>query len=224
MPNKSGDIPAAHPSRLHDSAAAPGRSKSDPQRTVVGFVDRQSVPGRKARPAVDRILAVALEMSDHEYDRFQIRAVAVRAHVSPGTLYRHFQSKDNLLVACLHLWLTELVPIIRSELGQLTHPIERTRHSVARVTRGITERPLLAAAFVRSYLTANAGPSGSDPVRTALCALFAHAVGSHHSDPAHASELMTDIWSVNMPALLQGRIGLADLKTRIDCSLTAVGI
>ncbi|MGW0163216.1 TetR/AcrR family transcriptional regulator [Mycobacterium sp. NPDC003323] len=214
----------ADPSFPHDCAGPAYLPKTELHRGGDGVITRQTAAEAKTRPSADRILGAALEMTDQRYDTFQIRAVAHRAHVSPGTLYRYFPSKDELLVACLHLWLTELVPYVRGELNRIKDPVERIRHTVARITRGITERPLLAAAFVRSYLIANAASSGPDIVRTQLCSLFAHAAGCHQSDRNDASELLTDIWSVNMPALLQGRIGFADLQSRMDRSVTAVGL
>ena len=175
----------------------------------------------KARPAPDRILVTALGMADHDYDDFQIRLVAHRAHVSPATLYRHFASKDELLMACLNNWLTDLVPLVCDELTRWDDLGGRVGHAVARITLGIVEKPLLAAAFTRSYLLSNIASPTSDTVHSTLSSLFAHAVGTHRSGP---SELLTDIWSVNMPALLQRRITLTELHDRMGHSAAAIGL
>lgn len=50
----------------------------------------------------ERLLAAAAELAAAGgYEAVHMRAVASRAHVALGTLYRHFSSKDQLLVAVL---------------------------------------------------------------------------------------------------------------------------
>jgi AcrR family transcriptional regulator len=80
-------------------------------------------PDRTAAPeARERILATAYEL----FSRRGLRAVGVdevieRAEVAPATLYRHFPSKDDLVLAFLErreqLWTRELVEAGARERG-----------------------------------------------------------------------------------------------------------
>ncbi|MCF6391187.1 TetR family transcriptional regulator [Mycobacterium sp. MBM] len=160
-------------------------------------------------------------MTAQGYDTFQIRAVAHAAHVSPGTLYRHFPSKDVLLIACLENWLSDLFPVVYAEVVGIRGPVSRVLHVSARIALGLIERPLLADAFVRSYLLTNSATTESDVVRARLSALFALAVGDSHGGRSELCELVTDIWTVNLPALVQRRIGLTDLQERLERSVSA---
>jgi AcrR family transcriptional regulator len=163
-------------------------------------------------------------MTAELYDSFQIRAVAQAACVSPSTLYRHFPSKDELLVACLEVWLTDLARVVHAELTHITDPVQRIRHVSTRITVGLTERPLLAHAFVRSYLLANSTALESDVVRTGLSSLFVFALGDDNIDRVEIGELLTDIWAVKMPALVQRRITLAELQAPLERSMFAAGL
>lgn len=181
-----------------------------------------SVPIRPS--AVRRILIAAMGMTDEVYDTFQIRAVAHAAYLSPSTLYRHFRSKDELLVACLEVWLTEVIRVVRAELTNIADPVQRIRHVSTRVTVGLTERPLLAHAFVRSYLLTNSTALEFDFMRARLSSLFVFAAGDNHDGRNEIAELITDIWAVNLPALVQRRITLVELEARLERSVFAAGL
>jgi AcrR family transcriptional regulator len=182
-----------------------------------------STNGRRPSPA-HRLLAAATGMTTEGYDSFQIRAVARAAHVSPGTLYRHFPSKDLLLVACLENWLSDLFPVVHAEVVGIRGPVSRMLHVSARIALGLIERPLLADAFVRSYLLTNSTAMESDNVRARLGALFALAIGDSPGGRGELCELVTDIWMVNLPALVQRRMGLTELQDRLQRSVSAVGL
>ncbi len=61
--------------------------------------------GTRAAETVERkrrLLAAAVELAaEGGYDAVQMRDVAARAEVALGTLYRHYTSKDQLLLAAL---------------------------------------------------------------------------------------------------------------------------
>jgi AcrR family transcriptional regulator len=48
-------------------------------------------------------------LTESGYDGLQLRAVARRAHVSLSTIYDHFRSRDELILAALERWATENV-------------------------------------------------------------------------------------------------------------------
>jgi AcrR family transcriptional regulator len=56
--------------------------------------------------AEDEIVGVVLELLESEgYDAVQLRVVARRAHVSLATVYKHFASRDDLIVSALERWM-----------------------------------------------------------------------------------------------------------------------
>jgi len=64
----------------------------------------------------------------------------------------------------------------------------------------------------------------SDVVRARLGALFALAIGDSHGGRGESCELVTDIWTVNLPALVQRRMGLTELQERLERSVSAVDL
>ena len=51
-----------------------------------------------------RIVKVAMELAERDgYDAVRLRDLAKRANVALGTVYRRFESKEDILFACLEL-------------------------------------------------------------------------------------------------------------------------
>ncbi|BCJ36730.1 hypothetical protein Athai_42330 [Actinocatenispora thailandica] len=61
-----------------------------------------------ARRNYERLLAVAREAITERGAEVSLDDIARRAHVGPGTLYRHFPNRDALLGAVLADWAEEL--------------------------------------------------------------------------------------------------------------------
>ncbi|WP_395311496.1 TetR/AcrR family transcriptional regulator [Mycobacterium sp. AMU20-3851] len=203
-------------SALPPGIAAAGNLPTIPP-SIVAVVETRPVTAA-------RIMATTMRMSHVAYDSFQVREVAHAAQVSPGTLYRHFTSKNSLLVACLEFWLTELEPVVRAELIGITDPIRRMRHVSKRIALGLGDHPLFEGAFVRAYLLTNTMYADSDVVRERLNSLFAQAICDGQVDKSDVSELITDIWTVNMPALVQRRLSLDELHDRLEYSVVTIGL
>lgn len=90
------------------------------------------------------------------YDAVQMRDVAARAGVALGTLYRHFASKDALLIAAL----ADQAAVLRERLTQRpprgSSPAERVSDVLRRASRALERQPTLTAAMV----TAMSSPEG----------------------------------------------------------------
>ena len=100
-----------------------------------------------------RIVAAAMDLAANGgYDAVQMRAVASRARVALGTLYRYFSSKDQLLAFTWSDWSQEL----QEHLWR--HPIrgasraDRIMDFVRRATRALEREPKLASALLKSML------------------------------------------------------------------------
>lgn len=177
-----------------------------------------------SRTVAERIIAAVFAMTDEVYDTFQIRSVALRANVSPSTLYRYFPSKDALLVAGLDLWLARFVSDVEGEFTLISTPLGRLRYLTARITSELRRHPLLADAFVRAYLLCTPTHWEPDMVRDSVSRAFAHALGPASTHRTAVSDLVTDIWGANIPAIIQDRISVDDLQERLERTVRAMKI
>jgi AcrR family transcriptional regulator len=97
----------------------------------------------------ERMIAAAVELATAGgYDAVQMRDVAARAEVALGTLYRHYPSKDHLLLAAL----TEQAEALRERIAQRppdgADAATRSADVLRRASRALARRPLLTAALV----------------------------------------------------------------------------
>ena len=105
-----------------------------------------------------RVLAAAMDLAEEGgYDAVQMRDVAARAEVALGTVYRYFESKDQLLAAVWSSWNGELERRIHGRPLEGTTRAERVIDFLRRATRPLERRPLLAAALVQSVASSEPG-------------------------------------------------------------------
>lgn len=94
---------------------------------------------------LDATLALA---SKGGYDAVQMRAVADRADVALGTLYRYFPSKIHLLVSAMARELEK----VRERTERVTipgdTPYDRLMFILARITKGMQRDPQLTEAAI----------------------------------------------------------------------------
>jgi AcrR family transcriptional regulator len=102
-----------------------------------------------------RVIGSAVELaSEGGYDLVQMRDVAARAGVALGTIYRYFESKDQLLAAALAEWTAELERGLEARPAAGSTPEERVVDVIRRASRPIERNQRLSSALV----TAVAGP------------------------------------------------------------------
>ena len=97
----------------------------------------------------ERMVAAAVELATAGgYAAVQMRDVAARAEVALGTLYRHYSSKDQLLLAAL----ADQANTLRTRLAQRPprgdEPGGRVADVLRRATRALTRDPSTTAAMV----------------------------------------------------------------------------
>lgn len=172
-----------------------------------------------------RIITAATRLAAHEVGAVQIRQVADRAGVSPSTVYRYFSSKDDLLVACLHQWLAE-ISHRGHDVSQSTDPIERVLCLTERLTNELLTRPLLADAAARAYLHAHGEAAENAALcRNALSQMFTDALDHADNQYSHdIGDLIADVWSTNIPAIIQRRSSIGGLLKRLESAMTAIGL
>ncbi len=102
-------------------------------------------------PRARRIVETAVELAEEGgFEAVRLREVAAGAEVALGTLYRHFASKEDLLVAALESEIEGLVDRMKTFPVQGASPRERVVEYFRTATATLCRRQKLAKAVLRS--------------------------------------------------------------------------
>ncbi len=168
---------------------------------------------------LDATLAIA---SEGGYEAVQMRAVAERADVAVGTLYRYFPSKVHLLVSALGREFERIdAKTDRAALAGDT-PYQRLNLMVGRLNRAMQRNPLLTEAMTRAFVFADASAAGEvDHVGKLMDSMFARAMseGEPTEDQYHVARLISDVWLSNLLAWLTRRASATDVSKRLDLAV-----
>ncbi len=168
---------------------------------------------------LDATLAIA---SKGGYEAVQMRAVAERADVAVGTLYRYFPSKVHLLVSALGREFERIdAKTDRSTLVGNT-PYERLNFMVSRLNRAMQRNPLLTEAMTRAFVFADASAAGEvDHVGRLMDSMFARAMadGEPTEDQYHIARVISDVWLSNLLAWLTRRASATDVSKRLELAV-----
>ncbi len=98
-----------------------------------------------------RLIAAATELAaEGGYDAVQMRDVAARAEVALGTLYRHYASKDQLLLAAMALQASTLRERLVQRPPKGETPAARVSDVLRRASRALERSPLVTRAMLAS--------------------------------------------------------------------------
>ncbi|HLS00150.1 MAG TPA: cholesterol catabolism transcriptional regulator KstR [Mycolicibacillus parakoreensis] len=168
---------------------------------------------------LDATLAIA---SKGGYEAVQMRAVADRADVAVGTLYRYFPSKVHLLVSALGREFERIdARTDRAALGGDT-PFLRLSSLINSLNRATQRNPLLTEAMTRAYAFADASAAAEvDHVEKIIDSMFARAMadGAPTEDQYHIARVISDVWLSNLLAWLTRRASAADVAKRLDLAV-----
>ncbi|MDQ2754869.1 MAG: TetR family transcriptional regulator [Actinomycetota bacterium] len=105
-----------------------------------------------------RIIDAAVELaSEGGYDVVQMREVAARAKVALGTIYRYFESKDQLLAAALTTWAAGLERQLTSRPPTGDTPTDRVVGVIRKASRSIERNQRLSSALVTAIASPDPG-------------------------------------------------------------------
>jgi AcrR family transcriptional regulator len=62
--------------------------------------------------------------SENDFHQVNIRDISKRSDISVGTLYKYFESKENLLFTAIEEYLSELRELMRQHIGGIENPKE----------------------------------------------------------------------------------------------------
>jgi AcrR family transcriptional regulator len=168
---------------------------------------------------LDATLALA---SKGGYDAVQMRAVAERADVALGTLYRYFPSKIHLLVSALARELER----VRERTERVTipgdSPYERLMFILARITKGLQRDPQLTEAMTRAFMFADASAAAEvDHVGLLMDRMFARALTEDepNEEQLAIARVISDVWLSNLVAWVTRRASATDVAQRLELTI-----
>ena len=181
-----------------------------------------AVPSARTERTRARLLAAALDLFARQgYDRTTVAEIAVAAGVTEMTFYRHFGSKDQLLLD------DPYDPLIASAIGHQPAdlpPLHRTVRGIRAAWRGM---PVTGEDEVRERIAIVAATPGlTAAVRAGTAATEAAIVGelvAGGTDPDEAAIAAAAVMAALMTALLQwGSAGDGTLSAAIERALDVV--
>ena len=189
---------------------------------AVSTLTDEDLSSNAQRERRKRILDATLALaSKGGYEAVQMRAVAERADVAVGTLYRYFPSKVHLLVSALAREF-ERIDSRKKGMPPGDTPIERMHLILGQITRAMQREPLLTEAMTRAFMFADASAAAEvDAVGKLMDALFARAMndGEPTEEQLAIARVISDVWLSNLVAWLTRRSSATDVAKRLELTV-----
>jgi TetR/AcrR family transcriptional regulator, cholesterol catabolism regulator len=156
------------------------------------------------------------------YDAVQMRAVAERAEVALGTLYRYFPSKIHLLVSGLAREFERNQERIEKGSVPGETQYDRVLFVLGRVTRAMQREPHLTEAMTRAFMFADTSAAAEvDHVGKLMERMFTRAM--HEGEPTDEDKAIArvvgDVWLSNLVAWVTRRASATDVATRLELTV-----
>src|SRR5690349_22910732 len=133
--------------------SSPARTRSAARPSGVADERGSSAQRDRRRRILDATLALATQGG---FDAVQMRAVAERADVALGTLYRYFPSKIHLLVSALGREFERAEAALGDKAIPGDTASDRVIYVLRKTTRGLQGDPHLTEALTRAFMFADA--------------------------------------------------------------------
>jgi AcrR family transcriptional regulator len=206
--NTNTDVPANNAS----SEAVPSNAFTDSEPGSAAQRDRR-------KRIIDATIALA---SKGGYDAVQMRAVAERANVALGTLYRYFPSKIHLLVSGLAAEFERAQD--RADRAKIPGdtPKDRVLHVLGRTTRALQRDPNLTEAMTRAFMFADASAASEvDTVGRLMERMFTRAMSEQEpsEEQKAIARVIGDVWLSNLVAWVTRRASATDVANRLELTV-----
>ena len=163
------------------------------------------------------------------FDAVQMRAVAERADVALGTLYRYFPSKIHLLVSALaREFETANAALDRKPVPGDT-AADRVIHVLGRNTQTLQRDPDLTEALTRAFMFADATVAGEiQTVGTLVMRMLMRAMRDPDAAGGEAApseedlaiaKVIGDVWLASLVQWVTGRSSAADVTRSIEVAV-----
>ena len=178
---------------------------------------RAAETAERKRRLLDAATALAAEGG---YDAVQMRDVAARAEVALGTLYRHYASKDQLLLAAL----AQQAGALRERLDQRPPrgdtPGERVADVLRRASRALERQPRVMQAMLAAMSAGDESTASvKHEINTTLRAIIADAADGERApglDDARIDEVVPVLGAVWFAELTFWSGGFSDARSMAD--------
>jgi AcrR family transcriptional regulator len=203
------------------SRSQPADASTAPPTATVTTLSEDELSSAAQRERRKRILDATLALaSKGGYEAVQMRAVAERADVAVGTLYRYFPSKVHLLVSALSREFEQIEGKRKPLAGQ--SPRERMHLLLTQITRMMQRDPLLTEAMTRAFMFAAASAAAEvDRVGKVMDRVFARAMNDGEPDERQLAiaRVISDVWLSNLVAWLTRRASATDVTERLELTV-----
>ena len=158
---------AHHEGVVRRMSSPPGRESADPDAKprevlTVAVLAESELGSEAQRERRKRILDATMAIaSKGGYEAVQMRAVADRADVAVGTLYRYFPSKVHLLVSALGREFERIDAKTDRTVVAGGTSYQRLSFMVNKLNRAMQRNPLLTEAMTRAYVFADASAAAT---------------------------------------------------------------
>ncbi|RVW07974.1 cholesterol catabolism transcriptional regulator KstR [Prescottella agglutinans] len=193
------------------------RSAGGPVSTLSDDDLSSNAQRERRKRILDATLALA---SKGGYEAVQMRAVAERADVAVGTLYRYFPSKVHLLVSALAREFERIES--KGKIPPGRSPLERMQLILGQITKAMQRDPLLTEAMTRAFMFADASAAAEvDQVGKLMDTLFARAMtdGVPTEEELAIARVISDVWLSNLVAWLTRRSSATDVAKRLELTV-----
>jgi AcrR family transcriptional regulator len=153
------------------------------------------------------------------FDKWQLRDVAEIARVSLATIYKHFPSRDDLILATVERWMDEHAYSAIRERAPGEPLFEALMRMFRTIFKPWEQHPMMLDAFVRASSAAGGerlfaqGVASVRPMAEAFDRL-------HPSDVADLSEILTNVTYGAMSRYVVGDLPVSGILPAIERTLS----
>jgi AcrR family transcriptional regulator len=163
------------------------------------------------------------------FEAVQMRAVAERADVALGTLYRYFPSKIHLLVSALAREFERANRDLEKQEISGATPHERVMSVLDVATQGLQRDPNLTEALTRAFVFADASVGAEIHVverhvgRLLLRAMADPGASAESTEPTEdalaIAKVIGDVWLASLVQWVTGRSEASDIGRSLDVAV-----
>lgn len=183
------------------------------------MIDDARAPTRRQVERRNRILETAATLAgEGGYDAVQMRTLAERSGVALATIYKYFDSKDQIILEAIGGAAGHLVDRLAAVPAAGSTPADQVVDVFRRTHRWIEERPNLVAASLQAMHLADDAPRSTAAIVTDhLAALYVPALQT--IDPERLDRILRTIryaWRTLMRDWVQGLITMEELNREVS--------
>jgi TetR/AcrR family transcriptional regulator, cholesterol catabolism regulator len=198
--------------------------------STLGSLSYEDLGSAAQRDRRKRILDATIALaSKGGFDAVQMRAVAERADVALGTLYRYFPSKIHLLVSALAREFEQANGNFDRKPIPGDTPHERVMYVLGRTTRSLQRDPNLTEALTRAFMFADASVANEiHTVGMHVTRLLMRAMHDQDENPEDIvvteddiaiAKVIGDVWLASLVQWVTGRASAQDVAKSMDVAV-----